>query len=385
MPSNGIKIALFFSFILNGCYTTAPIHWSEHRDRDVIQSKTIIPNGSRLDFLARSDARTLSIKSVDIPLCRAVEKGYPIIKESGQREPHAWPATLFGVGLTGGGVALLADGLSRDSNEGEMKLIETLSGIGVAAVGAIIVGKCGLTSTCEPDADMEYKYKNGSNFERWESDRRSDCSGKQSKPIGGIPILLSTTWENSNRKIKWNKQFTNDDGIADIPIMEIIRSVSAHCGVAKTVFQADTLNRQDVEDSPSNPSTSRDESGEYVINTKAGPIASPKLIRDEIARSIATECALDSQRKCAGSRSASIEDRCKIDCNSQSGAAYCEEQKKLELQMPGISDDERNQIDQRYTSCVSEHKIDTSASGNCAADCTSKALSVICPNPWEAN
>lgn len=374
------------AILLNGCYSTTPRIWTSRQDREVIDSKLNIPNGTRTEIRGKIVGDEIQMTSVEIPQCRLSDIIHPVMKERGQREGHSWPAALVGVGMAIGGAALIADGLSRptdQSDQEDIMIAEFLGGGAIGGGGLITAGICGLAD-CSPETGYDTREVNGSQFKRWTGEDKKDCVGAVPRISPNIPILLSTNWEKHKTTIKWKLTATDGQGLASMKIAGAIRQVSAHCGVAKTVIRIDTLRPVVVEDTPDRPANTRDDSGVFSFNINpTKEIASPHAIVDPNLRSIAEECALKNQTECAGSRAASIKTRCETDCNSQGGGAYCEEQRNIELSMPGLSDEERTQIGTRYAGCIKEHRVDTSASNSCASACIEKALNTICPNPWK--
>lgn len=389
MEKSKFYISVLLMGLLSGCYTTAPTHWNSHHDRDVIKSKEVIPNGSRLNLSADVNGNVLDISATEIPLCRMAELGYEVIKESGARNPHSWPAGIISVGVLGVGAGLFIDGMSSMSKDGAsdeekaMSYGELIGGIVVSAIGAIYVGKCVLSDSCDPDTSMEYRYHDGGSFRRWEenADKR-DCTGGIPKPASNVAINVSASWASTTEVATW-KNAVDQDGKISMKIIGIIRNVGAHCGMATIKIVADTLDRPDFKDSPAAPSKRRDDSMGYKFEVKPAAAKAPDIYSDQTIRRIAETCAYKNTRACVGdSRATSIENKCKSECNTSNGAGYCEEQRQTELLMPDISEIERKEIDGRYDTCVKEHRIDNSSTNTCSSSCIDKAFSMLCPKPW---
>lgn len=384
---NNTLVLILFCLFATGCYTTAPTHWSHSHYRDVIQSHETIPNGSRLDVSGKIDGVTLEVVTKEVPQCRTAELGYQIMKRGGQRNSHGWPGTLFGIGMIGGGATLMGYGFTSSSEDTDeqrtMKLISGLGGIGLGALGAVVFGKCALSSNgCGPDPDMEYYYENGSSFKRWGDEDKKNCSSDSAKSGGKVALIVTTKWANSKEEVTW-KDATDHNGNASMRIIDTIRRIGAHCGKATVRIFPDTLDQPDFKDSPTSPSQRRDESTGYKFAVSPSRAESPELIHDAIGKRIAESCAYANTRSCVGDgRATSIENKCKSECNTSNGAGYCEEQRQTELLMPDISEIERKEIDGRYDACVKEHRIDNSSTTACSSTCIDKAFSLLCPKQW---
>lgn len=385
------SIAFFFSVFCTGCYSTAPTNWNKVRSasHDVVTVREVIPNGSRLDIRAVTQNGQIDITAKSIPQCRLADIGYESITERGQRNPHSWPGTMFGIGMMVGGTIMFADGLdSSDSDSRDRKdtrIAETIGGIAIVAGGAILTGVCAFAiNGCAADPDEDTRTYNGTPFKRWDERPevvKKDCESSPSQPAGIVHLQISAFWETTKTSLTWNID-TDARGIVTLRILDTVRRVSAHCGKAKIEITSSKENKEDRKDSPAYPSQERNESGGYRLNfSQVTKLESPDLIKSDDARKIAQTCFDEKRASCIGPRAKGIEDKCTRDCNSESGAEACQIEFETQL-IPGITEDEQSVLNAKYRACVAGSGIDRGKASRCTSGCIEQTSKKVCPNGW---
>ncbi|MCW1892603.1 MAG: hypothetical protein KIH65_005220 [Candidatus Uhrbacteria bacterium] len=328
----------------------------------------------------------LVVSAEEVKVCRASERGTTMLTETGVREVHDWPGTVFGLTVgVAGAVAMIdvlsTDGALTDDDKSLRAAIETAAGLGGLAIGAIMVGKCASSIGCGPDPDVDTRTRAGDAFYRWQGDsERVECSGSPPVALPSAAVRVNATFENTKGTVDWSGKAGNT-GRLRFKILSTIAAVAAHCGTS-TVYIASDPDQSIPEDSPSRPFVGRDDRMIVKVGIRPGRIVDPESIVDPFAKTLARECAAAKLKSCLGNRVAGFEDTCTKACDAKAGAEICKLDLESNLQLPGLNDDSRQRIESAYKQCVLESGVKESDTRDCRRECVQRMKSDACPNGW---